>query len=77
MFTVFGGSVCSYVAGGAFIFAECSLCCLSMGVGRARDGQSDLTVLAPPYKIGFALAAAHVVLLIAIYGDKVWMCLAT
>jgi hypothetical protein len=77
MFTVFGGSVCSYVAGGAFTFAECSLCYVSIGVGRARDGQSDLTVLAPPYEICFALAATHVILLKAIYCDKVWMYLAT
>lgn len=77
MFTVFGGSVCSYVAGGAFTFAECSLCCVSMAVGRARGGQSDLTVLAPPYKVGFALAAAYIILLEAVHCDEVWMCLAT
>ena len=44
---------------------------------KCQDGQSDLTVLALPDKVCFALAAADLVLLEAADGDEVGVCFAT
>lgn len=60
-FSILGGSDCSYVAGWALMFAECSLW---TGSGKGVDGgqgKSDLTVLALPDKVGLAATAAHLV----------------
>jgi hypothetical protein len=46
-------------------------------LSKRRRGVSNLTVLAPPDKIGFALTSAHFILLEAAYRNEVGVCLAT
>jgi len=63
MFFILGGSLFSYVAGAALIFAECSRYSHQLESKGNADSEKDLTVLALPHEIRLALAAADLVLL--------------
>jgi hypothetical protein len=71
MFFILGGSLFSYAAGAALIFAECSRCSHQSRFASNTDSEKDLTVLALPYKVRLALAAADLVLLEPRHGDPV------
>lgn len=73
MFFILGGSLFSYVAGAALIFAECSRYSHQLESGSNVDSEKDLTVLALPHEIRLALAAADLVLLKPRHGDPVWV----